>query len=397
MTTSAAPTSNALRGDLPHDIPGLDAIRGLAAAAVLATHVGFLTGETSSGVIGALVSRLDYGVAIFFLLSGFLLVRPWMWHAAGLGGRVELRRYYLKRFLRIMPLYWLVLIIVIVAIPANRDLGVPLIAANAALVQIYVPDPLPQAFTQTWSLATEASFYLLLPLLAWIVISMARRRWNPASAIGVLAVFAVLSTFFVVLTRWPDSPIPIQAGYWLPYSLLWFALGMLLAVLQTARLTGHLPRASRLLQDAGRYLGTCWMVAAAAFLLAATPIGGPRGFEAATDPWTGAIKLWLYGISAFFVLLPLIAQPVGETPARRVLQSKPARWLADTSYGVFLWHLLVIEGVMWALDIEVFTGGFWLILTLTYVATVMVSWISYRTLERPMMLLAHRRRLPTTP
>lgn len=379
----------------PQDVPGLNAIRGLAAAAVVATHVGFSTGTTSAGAFGAMVSRLDIGVSIFFLLSGFLLYRPWVWRDAGLAGPVNTPRYFLKRFLRIFPLYWVVLAVALIAVADNHSLGPTKMVANATLTQIYLPDALVHALTQAWSLATEVSFYLVLPLLAWLIGRISRTRsgrWRPGRAYAALLVLALIGTAFVVVAREPASPLPPQSGFWLPYSLVWFALGMALAVTQSLASAGTLPRLSRACDQAGSYLGTCWAVSAGAFVLAATPIAGPRAFEAPIASWDGAAKLWLYGVAAFFLLLPLVALPEGEGPIRRALQSRVARWFADTSYGVFLWHLLILEAVFAVLRMPHFAGGFWPVFALTYGVTLLLSWGTFHAIERPFIRLSHRRR-----
>ena len=63
-------------------LPALDALRAVGAIAVVATHVGFWTAATSDPFWGGLVARLNVGVAIFFVLSGFLLFRPFAQSAA---------------------------------------------------------------------------------------------------------------------------------------------------------------------------------------------------------------------------------------------------------------------------------------------------------------------------
>ena len=88
------------------DFPGLDWLRAVGALAVLTTHVAFQTGEYfRHGTLGTLLARLDVGVALFFVLSGFLLSRDW-WvrHELGLEPQ-RTRRYALKRALRILPVY----------------------------------------------------------------------------------------------------------------------------------------------------------------------------------------------------------------------------------------------------------------------------------------------------
>lgn len=382
-----------------HFFPALDSVRGFAATAVLTTHVAFATGATLTGAVGAVLARLDYGVAIFFLLSGFLLVRPWLLDDAGLGRPVAVRTYLRRRMFRILPLYWVVMLVAFLAIPANRESPPSEWITNALLLQIYPGGDLPDGLTQAWSLATEMSFYLVLPALAWLLSRVATgssgsRPWRPGRALVLLGLLAVLAWGFQLAVRWPGSPIPEQAGYWLPYHLDWFAFGMTLAVLEVAGRCGLLPRLTSAARSVAGYLGTCWSVGVLAFLLAATPLAGPRGFETVPDPWGSLAKSALYGLSAFFILLPLVMLPVGQTRGRRLLQTRPLRWLGDISYGIFLWHLLVLEAVMVVSGIPEFSGGFVPVWIATWTITVAVSWVSYRLVERPAQRRGHRVRPP---
>lgn len=397
MTTDTTVSSVAppLSGsEAPHAFPALDGIRGAAAAAVLLTHAAFTTGASSEGAFGAMLARLDFGVAMFFLLSGFLLSRPWLVAAAGQGRAVSVRVYALRRVARIMPLYWLVLAIVLVVVPANRSMNSADVALNALLLQIYPAEALPHALTQAWSLATEVSFYACLPFIAPVLARAAGRgrSWRPGLALSFLVALMVGGLAFIVIARWPEGPLPAQAGFWLPYSIAWFALGMLLALLEQSLRSGGLDRLLAVLKPLAEHVGTSWAIAAGAFVLAATPLAGPRAFEAPTDPLSAALKAILYGLSAFFVLVPFILVPRGAGPIRTAMQSRVARWFGDTSYGVFLWHLLILEGVMWALGIEPFTGGFLVVAPLTYAVTLGVAEVSHRLLERPIVSLASRYR-----
>ena len=88
-----------------HRLPALDALRAVGAAAVIGTHVGFSTGAISRFEWGGLLARLDVGVAIFFVLSGFLLFRPFAAAVATGADRPSVRRYLWRRALRILPAY----------------------------------------------------------------------------------------------------------------------------------------------------------------------------------------------------------------------------------------------------------------------------------------------------
>src|SRR4051812_32160566 len=89
--------------------PQVDGLRAFAALAVLVTHTAFLSGFNGRGFAGEVTARLDVGVTLFFVISGFLLYRPFV--AARLEGRAGPRvtRYARRRVLRIVPAYWLAL------------------------------------------------------------------------------------------------------------------------------------------------------------------------------------------------------------------------------------------------------------------------------------------------
>src|ERR1700730_4577740 len=98
-------------------LPALDALRAVGAIAVVATHVGFWTAATADPFWGGLVARLNVGVAIFFVLSGFLLFRPFVRSAAGQTPVPDTNRYLVRRAVRILPAYWLAVIVSLIVLP----------------------------------------------------------------------------------------------------------------------------------------------------------------------------------------------------------------------------------------------------------------------------------------
>ena len=83
--------------------PLLDGYRAIAAFMVLTTHVAFNTGEIRTPVLGPLLGRMDFGVTLFFLLSGFLLYRPWARAAMVDRAGPAVGGYALRRAARILP------------------------------------------------------------------------------------------------------------------------------------------------------------------------------------------------------------------------------------------------------------------------------------------------------
>ena len=93
----------------PRHFACFDGLRAIVAVSVLLLHTAWVSGFTSRSSLGAYTSRLEIGVSVFFLISGFLLYRPFA--VSHLTGRTapNRRRFWERRLLRIVPAYWLAL------------------------------------------------------------------------------------------------------------------------------------------------------------------------------------------------------------------------------------------------------------------------------------------------
>ncbi len=170
-------------------VPALTGVRALAAILVLTTHAAYTTGKYTHGYLGVVYSRMEIGVPIFFVLSGFLLFGPWVRAAAAGTAAPSLSRYARHRVRRIMPAY-AVTVLAAYVIYHFRDAGPNPghsfngLLRNLTLTQIYTDSylysHLHQGLTQMWSLAVEVAFYLVLPGLAYLLlVLLCRRRWRP--------------------------------------------------------------------------------------------------------------------------------------------------------------------------------------------------------------------------
>ena len=113
----------------------LEGWRALAALGVLLTHVGFLSGATGRHILPGFLARADIGVAIFFVLSGFLLYRPWARRSLVNGPPIDSRSYAVRRFARLVPAWLLVLVGTLLLVPESRDAGATPWIANLLQVQ----------------------------------------------------------------------------------------------------------------------------------------------------------------------------------------------------------------------------------------------------------------------
>ena len=172
----------------------------MAAIWVVVTHVCFWTGFYGHGLLGALSQRLEAGVAVFFVLSGFLLSYPWLRQLRTGARRDSIGRYAFKRVLRIMPVYWVAVVAAVLLIPQNDDTSLPRTIDALLMIDMYKQGLLLEGMTQMWSLATEVAFYATLPvLMALLVRHVARKQWQPARMLAALAV--------VASHHWPGLPL----------------------------------------------------------------------------------------------------------------------------------------------------------------------------------------------
>ena len=363
-------------------LPALDVLRAVGALCVLAVHVGVRTGAVYRGLPGGVLARLDVGVAIFFVLSGFLLFRPFVVARAEGLRRPSAGRYLWRRALRILPAYWLAVTACLLLLPPNKGTPPELWVRFFTLTQIYIPFPLAPGLYQAWTLATEASFYVVLPVLALVALG---RRWRPRRTVVVTVALAVLAllAWLVVIGggHLPASP----AALWLPMYLLWFAAGMALATAHVALRTGTAPAGWRVLDRLSLAPLACWIAAVGLLVVAGTPVGGGRDVNTFGLNQL-AVKVVLFTAVATLVVVPAAFGP--PTRAKLVLGNGVLRWLGAMSYGVFLWHPFVLEAIYEITDRPVFGGGFIEVYLMTGGFALALAVLSYYVVERPLLRLS---------
>src|SRR3954471_11906406 len=169
--------------------PLLDSMRAIAVLCVLVTHTSFLSGSNERAWFGDFAARLDLGVTIFFLISGFLIYRPFVNSRLNGAPKTPLAIFFERRFLRIFPAYWLALTVLAIA-PGLPDVHSGHFWVYYGLFQAYDPTWFDKGIGTAWSLSTEVAFYLLLPLYAWAAARLAR---GIRLELGLLAALATAS------------------------------------------------------------------------------------------------------------------------------------------------------------------------------------------------------------
>ncbi len=353
-------------------VPSLTGVRAVAAILVVATHAAYTTGKYTHGYVGVVYSRMEIGVPIFFVLSGFLLFSPWVNAVASGTQWPSLSRYAWHRIRRIMPAY-VVTVLAAYAVYHFRNAGPNPghtwtgLLRNLTLTQIYTDNymfsHLHQGLTQMWSLAVEVAFYVALPFLAYLLlIVLCRGRWQPTRLLTGLGVLALISPAWVLLVHNTDF-LPDGARIWMPGYLIWFLGGMALTVLAA--------------KGGVRCYGFVVLpLAAICFVIASTPIAG----EPTTSPKGVAealFKVGFYTVIATLLVAPLALGDQGWYD--RLLGSRPMVWLGEISYEIFLVHLVVMEIVMVeVLRWQVYTGSMLALLVVTLIVTIPVAWVLHR-------------------
>ena len=360
-------------------VASLTGIRAVAALLVVLTHAAYTTGKYPQGYVGLVYSRMEIGVPIFFVLSGFLLFSPWVKAAFAGSPAPSVRRYAWHRVRRIMPAYVVTVVAAYLVYhfrtagpnPGHTWEG---LFRNLTLTQIYTDDYLysflHQGLTQMWSLAVEVAFYVVLPLLAYLLlVVLCRRRWRPRLLLSGLMVLALVSPAWLALVHSVDW-LPDGARLWLPGYLAWFVGGMALATLQ--------PMGVR------AYAWVCVPLAVACYFIASTPIAG----EPTTSPAElreALAKTAFYAVIATLVVAPLALGPRrdGGGPERgwyaRLLASRPMVFLGEISYEIFLIHLITMELVMVEIvRYPIYTGSVWWLFVGTMVVTIPLAWLLHR-------------------
>lgn len=361
-----------------HRFAQLDSVRALAALMVVATHVCFWSGMYGRGTWGVMSQRLEVGVAIFFVLSGFLLSRPFLLRARHGTTTDSIGIYALKRAGRILPVYLITVVAAFALLRENRELGWDRFFLNFTLTDFFAHPQLPAGLTQMWSLSVEVSFYVALPLVGVFVLT---KFWRPTALIVALVGIGVLGLVYLGITT-RDGGLAIR---WLPSYLLWFTLGMVLATMQVDGGT------TRLVRNLRRWASdrmACWLLALGLFVIISTPLGGSPALVALT-PDEAIMRHLFYAAIAVLFVAPCVF--VTEDAAARALSQPWLRHLGATSYALFCCHMLVLELVVRLTSFELFRAPLVPLFALILGISLALAEGLYRFVEKPVIDAVHRR------
>lgn len=333
--------------------PGFESLRALAAVMVVVHHAVALSGASRAGRLATPAAVMDSGVAVFFVISGLLIYRPFA--VAHLGGRPApgAAGFWWRRLLRIVPAYWLVLTFfwALGSFHLGHDWW-----RYYLFLQIYSVTTVLGGIVQAWSLCTEISFYVFIPCWAWAIGRAAARQPSRRGRFavemgGIAALFVSAYAARAAMDLW--APSHRNLGFmWLPTNLDLFATGMALATLSAWAVES--PATKARLDHWARSVAPWWLAAVGLFTWYAYVIG-PAPFLTGYGGLFWHRRQFVLSLFTALLLVPALFGDQRAGLVRRVWSWRPLVWVGTVSYGLYLWHFDWMKAAVGRDDL----GGSW--------------------------------------
>jgi peptidoglycan/LPS O-acetylase OafA/YrhL len=357
--SSPAPVANAR----PTHWDALDGLRGVAVLMVVCWHVFrfSVARNMSTHAVPPVfwpLGSLRLGVDLFFVLSGLLIIRSWRLAREHQPSRLRaLGHFWSRRARRILPAYWVMLAILIPFASVNivgRPNRILAFVTLNQYVKFWLPD---RVNTVTWSLTTEWHFYILVPVIAWVMLRFG--RWPTLAACYGLS-----------LWWWFHLPFKLPSSFVFG-RLDQFVLGAIVGELVFEQRDHPIVRALR-----GRLVlpaAVLGFVALGSYHGSSLGMGTDRTFDAFLHP--------LIGVCIAVALVHVLSRP----DAAPVLTDSRLRWFGTISFGLYLWHYPILDhGLRWARDATSLPTAVstTLAVPVLVAASVGVAFVSYTLVER---------------
>lgn len=353
--------------------PGLDGIRALAILGVLLYHGGI-----------DILPGGFLGVDVFFVLSGFLITTLLLEQFQN-RGTIDFGRFYLGRARRLLPALVFMLIVVGIAVAVIYQDAAPRFRTDALASLLYVSNwwyivadlsyfeftGRPPLLAHLWSLAIEEQFYLIWPLLLFLLMRSLGLRGVRWFALAIAVASSVWMAIIAIRADMPLSMDPSRIYFGTDAHISGLLIG---AVVATFWRPGRLPSqtfpAARIALWITGAFALAGIVAAYVFVTEFTPLLYRGGF------------LVFSGVVA--VLIMVATHPAIGLGA--LLGAQPLRYIGQRSYGLYLWHWPVFLVTRPGLDTPWDGSESWHPVTTGVVrlaVTFGIAEVSYRLIEMP--------------
>src|SRR5919198_1391735 len=323
-----ATASTGARQSTRHHRADVQGLRALAVLLVVAYHAGL---PLPAGFVG---------VDVFFVISGFVITGLVLRQLDA--GRFSLAEFYARRTKRLLPALVLMLLVVLVVsfllqsprgpqqTTAKTAVGAMLLVANLVILRTsggyFDAAATANPLLHVWSLSVEEQFYLgfsVLLLLAWWV----GRRGGAGvrSTAAAVAALTAASLALAVACTYANGPVwsvgdPASLAFYSSPTRAWeFGVGALIACWAHRRTDDH---------QVGKRLAVLTAAASLALLAGTILLVDGR------TPWPGVMALLPVAATAGLI----VAGTLAPNPVSRLLSRRPAVWVGDLSYSLYLWH-----------------------------------------------------------
>lgn len=377
----------------PAHVPVLDGLRGLLTILVLVHHVvSSVLYDTPPGeeqkweAAFVFVRGTTIALPMYFVISGFVIYLP---AARGNGRLGDLSWYALRRVARIVPAYYLNIAVLIftwpflfsdVPSPMATRRGIELMLGHVVFLQKLLFDEKDIGFGlngSVWTLTLEEFFYFTIPFVGlWFF----RRPFTMLGASLALALGWRSMSF-----HWPeiagalgmpapDALLPSHLFHQFPGYVLPFALGTVASLVYVRQWA--LP----LLEGRGWIMYLLHAFCAVSIVLCTWRVGRMTGIERGIPP-----DFTFDMVPAALFAGLILATAMGPPAARKLYDNRICRFLGDTSYGVYLWHMVLIQIVFrhGGLPRPPDTRSLLIYLAWVVPGSLLLGWISFAFVERP--------------
>ena len=348
-------------------IPAIDGLRAIAVIAVMLYHLGV------SWIPGGFL-----GVDLFFVISGYVITRLLLDSIQQRGG-LDLRDFYLARIRRLLPplIFMIVTTSIFVGLWAPdttkkflRDTPFSLTGVmNWWLVfnqqDYFAASGRPSLLQHTWSLAVEAQFYLIWPLILLIVLKYLGKKLIPAAALVIAATSGVALMLVSFQIDAASSSKVSHVYFGTDTHSIGLFLGAALAVSWIPQ--NFNLQVTRRAQDFIDGIGVFGFVGIIATFLLINE----------TDPTLYKIAFPLAGVFGTAILISIVHPASRFAP---LLRNKVLLWIGERSYAIYLWHWVIFQISRPQVDLD---GEDWALFTLRILVVLALADISLRLVELP--------------